>query len=301
MSGWLDRLRGKPIDTPAARLVAARDERRLIETDFPYRPRARPFAQTAAGRRIGEMLAQAGPTARHWLAEAGRHRAAFLDIPVEGDLTGPAPTWINGALPGLDSMILYSLISAVRPNIYLEIGSGASTKFVRRAIADGALTTRIISIDPQPRAEVDGLCDEVIRQPFEDADLGEILTRLARNDVVFVDNSHRSFQNSDVTVFFTEALWTLPPGAYWGLHDIYLPDDYPDVWRERFYNEQYLLVSYLLGGAGADEVIFPGHWVSGASEFQPAIAGLFDGLGGAARHAGAFWLRRATQPAPSPA
>jgi len=49
----------------------------------------------------------------------------------------------------------------------MEIGSGNSTKFVARAKRDGALSARIVSIDPQPRAEVDRLCDEVIRAPLE--------------------------------------------------------------------------------------------------------------------------------------
>ena len=37
----------------------------------------------------------------------------------------------------------------------LEIGSGNSTKFARRAIRDHRLCTRITSIDPHPRAEID--------------------------------------------------------------------------------------------------------------------------------------------------
>ena len=33
-----------------------------------------------------------------------------------------------------------------------------------------------------------------------------------------------------------------------GVHDIFLPHDYPSDWLKRFYSEQYLLASWLLGG-----------------------------------------------------
>ena len=48
----------------------------------------------------------------------------------------------------------------------VEVGSGYSTKFARRAIDDHSLRSRITSIDPAPRAEIDGLCDSVIRGPL---------------------------------------------------------------------------------------------------------------------------------------
>ena len=66
---------------------------------------------------------------------------------------------------------------------------------------------------------------------------------LSAGDMVFIDNSHRAFQNSDVTVFFTEVLPALPAGVAYGIHDIFLPDDYPAGWSDRFYNEQYLLAA----------------------------------------------------------
>jgi hypothetical protein len=72
--------------------------------------------------------------------------------------------------------------------------------------------------------------------------------QLSTDDVLFFDGSHRSFQNSDVTVFFTEILPALPAGVLVGIHDIFLPDDYPDFWLKRFYSEQYLLACWLLAG-----------------------------------------------------
>jgi hypothetical protein len=66
-------------------------------------------------------------------------------------------------------------------------------------------------------------------------------------DVLFFDGSHRCLQNSDVTAFFLDVLPELPSGVIVGIHDIVLPNDYPSVWKDRYYSEQYILAAYLLG------------------------------------------------------
>ena len=50
------------------------------------------------------------------------------------------------------------------------------------------------------------------------------------------------------TVFFTEILPALPPGTLVGVHDIFLPADYPVAWLDLYLSEQYLLACWLLGG-----------------------------------------------------
>lgn len=147
--------------------------------------------------------------------------------------------------PPLDLASIYAFVRSRKPSRYLEVGSGSSTRFAARAVRDGRLSTRIVSVDPNPRIEVDQLCSELIRVPLEDADLAPF-GALGPGDVVFFDCSHRSFTNSDVTVFFVEVLPTLPPGLLVGVHDIFLPDDYPPTWWERYYSEQYLLSAWLL-------------------------------------------------------
>jgi hypothetical protein len=109
-----------------------------------------------------------------------------------------------------------------------------------------------------------------------------------------VDNSHRSFQNSDVTVFFTEILPTLSAGVLFGIHDIWTPNDYPAEWRGRWYNEQYLLEAYLLGGFKRDEIVLPAAWVSQEPEMMAILAPLFQAprMSGVQPHGGTFWLRR---------
>ena len=70
---------------------------------------------------------------------------------------------------------------------------------------DLALNTQIISVDPSPRAEVDALCDTVVREPLETVDTA-LFDELEAGDMLFADRSHPVFENSDVTVFFLEIL-----------------------------------------------------------------------------------------------
>lgn len=284
-----------PIDPAveeARGLLAARGEGRLFVSDYPYEMRQRPYAKSVGGRKIVDQLVASHPRITFWLDQIQHYLPDLKRIPKipEGD----EPGWINGMFPTLDGMVLYAMVRTLKPATYLEVGSGNSTKFARRAIRDGGLDTKIISIDPYPRAEVDRICDKVIRRPFEkvpDRLYGDLLQA---NDIVFIDNSHRSLPNSDVTVFFTETLPALPAGVMYGLHDVFLPNDYPQAWMDRFYSEQYLLVAYLLGGAGGDQIEFPGIYASDAKVFRPTLLPLYrrSAFKGAAKHAGAFWLRR---------
>jgi hypothetical protein len=160
----------------------------------------------------------------------------------------------------LDAAMLYALPTLTRARTYLEIGSGNTTKFVRRGITDHGADTRVISIDPAPRAEVDQLCDQVHRVPLEVAS-PKVFDELKSGDVVAIDGSHRCFQNSDVTVFFLEVLPRLPAGVLIFIDDIFLPSDYPGEWRDRYYSEQYLLAVLLMADRGRRyEIVFPSHF-----------------------------------------
>jgi hypothetical protein len=210
------------------------------------------------------------------------------------------PSWINGMISGLDGASFYGLLRDRQPSLYLEIGSGNSTKFVARARREGDLDTRIVSIDPHPRAEVDDLCDEVIRKPLEAADLAAF-TKLKAGDILFFDGSHRVFMNSDVTVFFLDILPALPAGVLVGIHDIYLPDDYPADIAERYYSEQYMLAAYLLGGADV-EIVLPAWWASNDPKLRGKLDGLWSrpGLGQVDRHGVSFWFATADGPTTRP-
>jgi hypothetical protein len=200
------------------------------------------------------------------------------------------PSWVNGMISGLDGASFYAFMRERRPSVYLEIGSGDSTKFVARAKRDGGLETRIVSVDPQPRAEVDSLCDEVVRRPLEAADLGRF-AELEAGDVLLFDGSHRVFMNSDVAVFFLDVLPSLPAGVLVEIHDVYLPDDYPADIAERHWSEQYMLAAWLLGGADV-EIVLPAWRVSTDPELGHALDELWSrpGLGAVDRHGVSFWF-----------
>jgi len=267
---------------------------RLIKLDYPYRPKRRPLERSRS--KLFDIISVASPHYLKLLGEIAAFAPFFERIPVHASVIAedPTPRWVNGWFPGVDAISLYGLLAIHDPRWYVEIGSGNSTMFARRAIRDLALRTSIISIDPYPRADIDSICDQVIRMPCEDVSMS-FFDQLSPDDILFVDNSHRAFQNSDVTVFFTEILPYLPSGIIYGLHDIYLPWDYPDEWSHRFYNEQYLLASYLLGGARGDAILLPNAFLSlGDPGLLRPLGNTFDNpkLAGIEKTGGAFWLRR---------
>lgn len=199
------------------------------------------------------------------------------------------PSWVNDFVPGLDGAALYGFLRDRKPANYVEIGSGNSTKFVARARRDEGCETRLTSIDPYPRAEIDALCDEVIRRPLEAVDLG-VFDRLAPGDVLFFDGSHRVFMNSDVVAFFLDVLPRVPPGVLVGVHDVYLPDDYPPEIAERWYSEQYMLAMHVL--AGRSTVELPAHYVATHPQLSRGLDALWTrpGLAEVQRHGVAFWF-----------
>lgn len=242
--------------------------------------------------------------ALHDIIASGRERYAELIDTLDG--FGPGlkrvpftttlerePHWANAFMAGLDAGTLYAFPKIFGPKRYLEIGSGNSTRFVRRSIEDHGLDTKITSIDPMPRAFVDEICDEVVRTGLEEAPL-ELFDVLGENDVLMIDGSHRCFQNSDVTVAFLEILPRLRPGVLVFIHDIYLPDDYPPEWERRFYSEQYLLGTLLLADRGRRyEIVFPARFCATDPVLAPRTLAWWRTIAPADQsvRASAFWLR----------
>jgi predicted O-methyltransferase YrrM len=206
----------------------------------------------------------------------------------------PSATWLNPYQPPLDALALYGFLSTTDPQTYLEVGSGYSTCFARRAIDDGKLRSKIVSIDRQPRADIDAICDRVIRSSLENVDLA-IFDQLQAGDVLFIDSSHRCFMNSDVTVLLLEVLPNLPPGVLVQIHDIFLPYDYPLEWAQRYYAEQYLLSAFLIAGSAKLVIELPNYFVTNDAALSAIPRPLWSELGMASdqTHGFAFWLRTA--------
>lgn len=204
------------------------------------------------------------------------------------------PTWNNGFLPGLDIVGIYGIIANYKPAKYIEIGSGNSTKVARKSIKENNLNTEIISIDPFPRATIDHLADKVIREPFENlSDNKFIIESLHENDILFIDNSHRVFPNSDAMICFLELLPLLKKGVIVQIHDIYLPFDYPQFMCDRFYNEQYVLAAFILANPEKFKTILPNYFISEDTELAKIISPMWNhpSLTNVEKHGGSFWLQ----------
>jgi hypothetical protein len=204
------------------------------------------------------------------------------------------PTWNNGFLPGLDIVGIYGMIAKYKPNKYIEIGSGNSTKVSRKAIKENDLSTEIISIDPFPRANIDHLANKVIREPFENIpDNKFIVETLKENDILFIDNSHRVFPNSDAMICFLELLPLLRKGVIVHIHDIYLPYDYPQFMCDRFYNEQYMLAAFILANPEKFNTILPNFFISEDKILSGIISPIWNhpNLSNVEKHGGSFWLQ----------
>lgn len=246
---------------------------------------------------LARILAANEDGYHHLLSQFLNFSNKLLRIPLRQPSSSPEPCWINEWLDGLDTFALYGFLATRNPALLLEVGSGYSTKLARRAIRDSQLRTKVISIDPRPRADVDPLCDEIVRQPLEACDLS-VVDRLGSGDILLMDGSHRSFMNSDVTVFFLEILPRLRPGVLVHIHDIFLPLDYKPWWLQRFYphrywSEQYLLAASLLAGHSSYDVILPNHYVS----ITPHLASVLDTLWSelqlaeVSRSGSSFWIQ----------
>jgi hypothetical protein len=201
------------------------------------------------------------------------------------------PAYNNDFLPGLDIVGIYTILAKYKPERYVEVGSGNSTKVAHKAIKEQGLQTKIISIDPHPRAEIDTISDEVIRKPFENVDV-DFLLSLKENDILFIDNSHRVLPNSDAMVFFMEILPRLQPGVIVHIHDIYLPYDYPPFMCDRFYSEQYTLAAFILANPTRYATLLPNYFISEDKELRKILAPIWNhpNLKDVEQHGGSYWI-----------
>jgi hypothetical protein len=254
--------------------------------DYPVTCRAR----WGHGRPAHPELARIIGSSRETYADVLRSFLPYAGLLATVPAEGSEAHWNNPMLPTLDGIAIYSFLAARSRNLYVEVGSGNSTLFARKALKEHGHSTRIISIDPCPRAEIDALCDGMIRSPLEETDL-QVFSDLSDGDVLFIDNSHRSFMNSDVTVFFLEILPRLRPGVLVGIHDICLPDDYPEHWSGTWFNEQYMLAAWLLGGGRGVNIHLPAWYASHDAELAAVVSPLYAQAGiPGPPHGCAFWF-----------
>jgi hypothetical protein len=165
----------------------------------------------------------------------------------------------NGFFPTPDAEAYAAMILDRRPKRIVEVGSGYSTRIARAAVRSAGCRTEIIVIDPAPRADVNSYADRVILSPVEASKLA--LETWTGRDVLFIDSSHVCRIRGDLPVLFCEMLPSLPSQTLVHVHDIFLPYDYPNVYDQQCYTEQYLLFC-TLSHTSRYRTVFASHWLS---------------------------------------
>ena len=262
-----------------------------IPVDYPVSSAPRYGLKVGVHERMKSLL-DADRSKYESILKAMADRTDLLaGIPATEDGTN-RPFWTNPWFPSLDAIALMHFILERKPGKFIEIGSGTSTMFARHAITHGGLSTKILSIDPQPRRGIDQICDRVVRSPLEDVDQA-IFDTLVEGDILFFDGSHRVFSDSDVTVFFLEILPRIPAGVLIHIHDIFWPKDYPESWGNRYYSEQYMLAMLFLYAPEAYEIVFPNAYVSDDPAMRQIVSGMTPGEPVYGYYGVSFWFQKA--------
>lgn len=274
-----------------AKTISGKYQTLHFEYKTDFKPR---WSNTKGHPRLKEIISNSDSNYKIQLEKALQKSEIILSIPKSSDTKSiDAPFWNNRFFPGLDIIILLHFIDEFKPKNYIEVGSGNSTKIVNFTKKHFNLDTKITSIDPYPRAEIDHLANEIHRVKFEDLQSFEEILSLQAGDILFIDNSHRVLPNSDCTVFFLEILPFLKPGVIVHIHDIYLPYDYPQFMCDRAYNEQYMLAAFLLSNPAKYEILMPNFYVSEHPELSKILNPIWnqEKMHDVEHHGGSFWFK----------
>lgn len=184
-----------------------------------------------------------------------------------GDPGSSAYTLINGVYMAVDAHLYYGLIRHLKPRKIIEIGSGQSTRLAaaaaRRNTEDDRSACKITAIEPYPPESLRALSSEVdiVVAKLQSVDLA-IFDALAENDILFINSTHVLREGNDVQTIYLEILPRLRNGVYVHVHDISLPERYPQEYFKQglFWNEQYLLQAFLAFNERFT-VVWPGNWM----------------------------------------
>lgn len=273
---------------------ALTDKKRLVLLDYPVDAKRMYSEESNTPHKALYQLIAAGKEEYKKLLHAvNTYRQPILSIKKEKDNGhGIEPGWNNGYLPGLDMIMLYTLLAEIKPAKYIEIGSGTSTRVAYKVKRDHNLSFTITSIDPSPRKEIKSIVDQWENKELQKVSLAHFQT-LEENDIVFFDGTHTLYPNSDVTWFFLEVLPLLKKGVYVHFHDVYLPYDYPQFMCDRFYNEQYILAGCLLSNPEKYSIVCPNYFIYADKGLHTLLDYFWklEKFNTVETHGGSFWIR----------
>lgn len=272
--------------------LSIKSSHRIVVLDYPVKPKPL-YDNHKPHKTLFHFISKNDARYAELLKSASKHASNLQQIKKANEEDNPVyPTWNNNYVPGLDIVLLYTILNNYRPKNYIEIGSGTTTKTAFKARKENGLEFSITCIDPFPRQEIKTIADDWLVKDIQDVPL-ELFLSLSENDIVFFDGTHTLFPNSDVMWFFLEILPILPKGVLVEVHDIYIPYDYPQFMCDRYYSENYILASVLLTNPDKYEIISPNFYMSEQKELASIIEDFWKhpNLSNVERHGGSFWFR----------
>jgi hypothetical protein len=231
---------------------------RVAVLDYEVNPAPLYTNEKGPHERLFKIISQSNEDYIQLVKKSIRFKPAFEKIQRDSK-NEKLPAWENGFFPSVDTIMLYTLLENFRPKMYVEIGSGNSTKVAAFCRKQEKIRYSITSIDPHPRREIREIADLWFEKPIQQVEL-DLFNSLEPNDILFMDGSHVLHANSDVMWFFLEILPAIPKGVIIHIHDIFLPYDYPLWFCQRFFSEQYILASCLLNSEYY-KIICPNYYV----------------------------------------
>jgi predicted O-methyltransferase YrrM len=208
--------------------------------------------------------------------------------------TGPHYDPANDQFPPHDAALLYAMVRHLRPRRMVEVGCGWSTTVTAAAIQDGDIGTQLTCIEPYPREFLHEMGRVLtLRQEKVEHTPFDVFAQLESGDILFIDSSHVVKTGSDVVHQLLEVVPRLSDGVIVHVHDIFIPEDYPQGWvRNGFgWTEQYLLQAFLVGNARA-HVLAMNRWL--ALRHPDAVA---TALGAMELHGSSVWFVTGSEPA----
>jgi predicted O-methyltransferase YrrM len=182
---------------------------------------------------------------------------AFIQSTPFADAASPANRYfyLGGPFPYGDAIALRMMIQHLRPKQIIEIGSGYSTACMLDAADHASLKDlQLTCIEPNPERlksilrSDDASRLELIVRPVQEVP-ENIVDKLERNDILFIDSTHVLKTGSDVHFELFHLLPRLKPGVVVHFHDVLYPFEYPDKWvfeTNYSWNEAYALRAFLM-------------------------------------------------------
>lgn len=208
----------------------------------------------------------------------------------------------NNSFSYMCASALYGMIRLNKPKRIIEVGSGNSSKVIRKSLHDnikedsGYLACYTI-IDPYctfNEFQFNGINIKILKIPVEESNIS-LFMELEENDILFIDSSHTVKIGGDVNFEILEILPVLRKGVVIHFHDIHLPYEYARVYATNpdfrmFWTESYLLQAFLAFNSEY-EILLPCAYLEG--EHLPDIKSCYpDMCHPTDWSSGSFWIRK---------